>query len=57
MKDALYTAWTIIANVSEGDWTKQPKEWQEAAARWRDEMLHPALREEDPRPSDEALMG
>jgi hypothetical protein len=22
--------------VSEGDWTKQTKEWQEAAAKWRD---------------------
>lgn len=32
----LYQAWTVIANVSEGDWTKQPFEWQAAAGRWRD---------------------
>jgi hypothetical protein len=41
--DALYMAWTIIANVSGGDWTKQTPEWQEAAVRWRDEMFHPTL--------------
>ncbi len=29
--------WTIICNVSEGDWTKQPEQWQDAAARFRDE--------------------
>lgn len=33
--DLLETAWTIICNVSEGDWTKQTKEWQEAAVRLR----------------------
>lgn len=34
--DLLYTAWGVIANVSEGDWTKQPQEWQDAAKTWRD---------------------
>ena len=29
-------AWTIIANASGGDWTKESEEWQEAAAKWRD---------------------
>jgi len=40
---ALMTAWAIIANVSEGDWTRQPQEWQDAAKRWRDEQFHPLL--------------
>lgn len=34
-------AWTIIANASEGDWTKQTPEWQEAAANWRDALHTP----------------
>jgi len=36
LSDAAEMLWTVIANVSEGDWTKQPKYWQDAAARWRD---------------------
>jgi hypothetical protein len=28
--------WVVLANVSGGDWTKQSADWQEAAARWRD---------------------
>jgi len=43
--DALYDAWAIIANVSEGQWSKQTKEWQEAVIRWRDEKFHPILKE------------
>ena len=35
--DCLNYAWTIICNVSEGDWTKQTQEWQDAAARCRDQ--------------------
>lgn len=27
-------AWSIIANVSEGDWSKQTQLWQDAAAQW-----------------------
>jgi hypothetical protein len=27
--------WVVLANVSEGDWTKQRNDWQEAAARAR----------------------
>jgi hypothetical protein len=34
----IYRAWVVIANVSEGDWTKQPDVWQTAAADWRDEF-------------------
>lgn len=35
--DCMNYAWTIICNVSEGDWTKQTQEWQDAAARCRDQ--------------------
>lgn len=31
----IHWAWGIIANVSNGDWTKQNKDWQQAAALWR----------------------
>lgn len=34
--DAAEMLWTVLANVSGGDWTKQSADWQEAAARWRD---------------------
>lgn len=30
--------WSIIANSSGGDWTKESKEWQEAAAKYRDQF-------------------
>jgi hypothetical protein len=36
LKDAAEMLWVVLANVSGGDWTKQSQEWQEAAARWRD---------------------
>ena len=36
MQDAAEMLWVVLANVSEGDWTKQAAEWQQAAARWRD---------------------
>lgn len=40
-------AWGIIANAGEGNWEKESKTWQEAAAKWRDqyEMLR-AVKEE-----------
>lgn len=34
--DAGEMLWIVLANVSGGDWDKQTKEWQQAAARWRD---------------------
>lgn len=40
--DCMNYAWTIICNVSEGDWTKQQQEWQDAAARCR-EQYHALL--------------
>lgn len=36
IEDAAEMLWTVVANVSEGDWTKQTKEWQESAVKWRD---------------------
>lgn len=36
LKDLLETAWGIIANASNGDWTKESPEWQHAAIRFRD---------------------
>jgi hypothetical protein len=35
--DLLEWAWSIIANASGGDWSKESADWQAAAARWRDE--------------------
>ncbi len=31
--------WVVLANVSEGNWTKQTDDWQKAAKRWRDNYL------------------
>jgi hypothetical protein len=36
MSEAADRLWGLVANVSEGDWSKQTVEWQEAAVRWRD---------------------
>ena len=44
MADAAEMLWVVLANVSQGDWTKQNKEWQEAAGIWRDNYFE-ALRE------------
>lgn len=41
--DALYYAWTIIANAHEGDWHRAQDEWHQAAERWRDKHFHPLL--------------
>lgn len=43
VSEACEVAWGIIANAGGGDWTKETAEWQEAAARWRDEHWHPLL--------------
>ena len=37
-------AWRILCNVSEGDWTKQPEDWQRAVERFR-EQYHAYLTE------------
>lgn len=36
LANAAEMLWVVLANVSGGDWTQQTAEWQEAAARWRD---------------------
>src|SRR5256885_16325410 len=41
--EVLKWAWTIIANAGGGDWERESKEWQQAAAKGRDEAYHPAL--------------
>lgn len=43
MLDALEMAWGVIANAGGGDWETQSVEWQEVAARWRDEHWHKIL--------------
>lgn len=34
--DLLYRAWTIICNVSDGDWTQQSVEWRASVHAYRD---------------------
>jgi len=36
LDDAAEMLWVVLANVSEGNWDKQDKPWQKAAAKWRD---------------------
>ena len=49
--DRLDYAWTVLANVSGGDWKLQSEDWQTAAAKWRDECWHTTLDESNPNPS------
>ena len=35
-EEAAEMLWVILANVSEGDWTKQSVEWRSYACAWRD---------------------
>lgn len=44
LRDAAEMLWVVLANVSGGDWEKQTPEWQEAAARWRDNYYRVAQR-------------
>jgi len=39
LRDRLEMAWGIIANAGGGNWTLETKEWQRAAARWRDDYF------------------
>lgn len=45
MADAAEMLWVMLANVSEGNWTKQSADWQEYAARWRDNYFAVLTRE------------
>lgn len=37
LRDLAEAAWGIIANAGGGDWARESPDWQEAAARWRDQ--------------------
>lgn len=50
--ELLEIAWGVIANASGGDWKKEPKDWQEAAVRWRD-MYDKWLNEHHPQPIEQ----
>lgn len=39
LRDASEFLWTVLANVSGGDWTKQASEWQDAAAHAREDYF------------------
>lgn len=51
-----YSAWVLLANVSEGDWTQQAPEWQAAVVRWR-ERFHASLRDRVPAPEGVTVIG
>ena len=53
--DAAEMLWTVIANVSGGDWKKQSEEWQEAAARWRDYYFKSRRRHSTGVPNDKPV--
>ncbi len=55
--DALYMAWTIIANANGGDWSKADPEWVAAAERWRDEFHRLLLTSVVPKRSEAELEG
>lgn len=42
LMDLAEAAWGVIANASDGDWSRQKDEWVVAAQRWR-ERYHAAL--------------
>lgn len=48
MSDLLNEAWAIVANVNDGDWSKQSPEWQAAANAWRIKVLGGDARPEPP---------
>ncbi len=52
MNDAAEMLWTVVANVSGGDWTLQSKEWTLAAQRWRDNYLDAIREQEEPMADD-----
>jgi len=44
LKDAGEMLWVVVANVSGGNWKLQSQEWQDAAAKWRDNYFAIAAR-------------
>ena len=53
----LEAAWGVIANAGGGDWEKETKEWQEAAARWRDNYHSGKIELRESITASEALFG
>jgi hypothetical protein len=51
--DRMEYGWSIIANVSGGDWEKQSEDWQKAAAKFRDECWDKTLAAEFETKADE----
>ena len=47
-QDCAEYGWTIIANASGGDWTKESADWQTAAAKFRDENYYVCLSKHRP---------
>ena len=41
MENCIENAWSIIANVSGGDWDKQHPEWRQTTLDWRNNSFHP----------------
>ena len=39
LRESLDWAWAVIANAGGGDWTRETRDWQAAAIRWRDDTL------------------
>lgn len=38
--EAIDTAWRIIANASNGDWSKETPDWAKAASDWRNRWIN-----------------
>lgn len=56
LEDAAERLWGVVANASGGDWTKQNKVWQRAAARARD-YYHRVIHGGGELSASEALFG
>lgn len=54
--ESIEAAWGVIANVSGGDWAKQPERWQQAAAEWRDRHYYPNTQKPGPKKPSDALL-
>jgi hypothetical protein len=48
LREDMATAWGLIANAFEGDWSKAPATWKVAAERWRDTACHRIATEGSP---------
>ena len=55
LEDLLETAWVLICNAGEGNWESQHRDWQAAAARFR-ERYQAALKAREARRERERLL-